>query len=104
MVTVRKSPAVLFSALGDENRLRLVALLCEAGPFSINGLTAGSKITRQASTKHLHVMEKAGLVRRAWHGRESIWRLDQRGFDAAPRYLAEISKGVDGPRAGKIPA
>jgi DNA-binding transcriptional ArsR family regulator len=97
MVTVAKSPTLLFSALGEENRLRIVALLCDAGPLSITGLTAGSRVTRQAITKHLHVMEQAGLVRRVWHGRECIWQLDQRGFDEARRYLAKISTGLDEP-------
>jgi uncharacterized protein YndB with AHSA1/START domain len=66
--------ASIFAALGDETRLRLVSRLCDDGPMSIAKLTAGFAITRQAITKHLRVMEDAGLVRSTQHGRESIWQ------------------------------
>jgi predicted transcriptional regulator len=58
-----KASAPVFAALGDETRLRLVSRLCSGGPASIARLTAGSSVTRQAITKHLHVLAGAGLVR-----------------------------------------
>jgi DNA-binding transcriptional ArsR family regulator len=64
-----KQSAPIFAALGDETRLRLVFRLCDDGPMSITRLAAGSKVTRQAITKHLRVMEDAGLVRSARRGR-----------------------------------
>jgi DNA-binding transcriptional ArsR family regulator len=87
--------APLFAALGDENRLRLVSRLCGGGPMSIIRLTAGSKLTRQAVTKHLHVMQRAGLVSSSRRGRESIWQLDQRRLEEARRHLGQISKQWD---------
>jgi DNA-binding transcriptional ArsR family regulator len=90
-----KSSVPLFAALGDKTRLRLVARLCDAGPLSITRLTAGSKLTRQAITKHLRVMQAAGLVCSARHGRESVWQLDLRRLDDARRYLDLISKQWD---------
>jgi DNA-binding transcriptional ArsR family regulator len=87
--------ALLFAALGDKTRLRLVSRLCDDGPMSITRLTAGSRVTRQAITKHLRVMEEAGLVRGTRHGRESVWQLEQRRLDDARRYLALISKQWD---------
>ncbi len=87
--------APIFAALGDETRLRLVARLCDSGPLSISRLTIGSNVTRQAITKHLRVMEEAGLVRSTRHGRESVWQLEQRRLDDARRYLDEISKEWD---------
>lgn len=91
----RRSRAPIFAALGDETRLQLVARLCNSGPLSISRLTAGSNVTRQAITKHLRVMEEAGLVRSTRHGRESVWQLEQRRLDDARRYLDEISKEWD---------
>jgi DNA-binding transcriptional ArsR family regulator len=85
----------MFAALGDETRLRLVARLCDDGPMSITRLTAGSKVTRQAITKHLRVMEGAGLVRSRRHGRESVWQLEQRRLADARHYLDLISKQWD---------
>lgn len=87
--------APLFAALGDENRLRLVLRLCAGGPMSITHLAAGAGVTRQAVTKHLHVMERAGLVGYTRHGRESVWHVDQRNITKAQRYLAQISAQWD---------
>ncbi len=63
--------------------------------MSITKLTAGSKVTRQAITKHLRVMEAAGLVRSARHGRENVWQLDQRRLEDARYCLDLISKQWD---------
>jgi len=88
-------PAIVFAALGDETRLRLVDRLAERGPMSITSLTAGSRVTRQAITKHLRVMEGAGLVRSEWHGRECQWRLEHRRLKDARHYLDQISAQWD---------
>jgi DNA-binding transcriptional ArsR family regulator len=87
-----RSSAPLFSALGDETRLRLVARLCDGGPQSISRLTAGSRVTRQAVTKHLHVLAGAGLVRAVRIGRESRWELETARLRIAERYLAWIAE------------
>jgi DNA-binding transcriptional ArsR family regulator len=92
---VESSSAPLFAALGDANRLRLVSRLCSGGPASITRLTAGSRITRQAVTKHLRVMEAARLVRCTRRGRESVWQLDQQRLAEARNYLSLISKHWD---------
>jgi DNA-binding transcriptional ArsR family regulator len=89
-----KASAPLFAALGDQTRLGIVARLSD-GPMSIAKLTAGSKITRQAVTKHLRVLERARLVRGARHGRETVWRLDLGRLNDARRYLDLISKQWD---------
>lgn len=87
--------APMFAALGDETRLRLVARLCDGGPMSIARLSEGLAITRQGVTKHLHVMEEAGLVRGTAHGRESVWELDRRRLADARRHLDRISAHWD---------
>jgi DNA-binding transcriptional ArsR family regulator len=81
--------------LGDEARLRIVARLCDDGPLSIARLTTGSHVTRQAVTKHLRVMGKAGLVRNTRRGRESVWHLKHRRLADARRYLDMISNQWD---------
>ncbi len=87
--------APIFAALGDETRLAVVGRLCEGGPWSIARLTAGSSVTRQAITKHLHVLAGAGLVRDARRGRERIWELAPDKLAEARRALDEISKRWD---------
>jgi DNA-binding transcriptional ArsR family regulator len=87
-------PAALFSALGDQTRLRIVARLAD-GPLSISKLTADSAITRQAVTKHLRVLERARVVHGARHGREMLWQLDRRRLEEARAYLDQISRQWD---------
>ena len=87
--------APVFAALGDVTRLRLVARLGTEGPLSIARLTAGTDVTRQAVTKHLHVLSDAGLVRDSWVGRERVWQLDPESLRAARRSLDRISAEWD---------
>jgi DNA-binding transcriptional ArsR family regulator len=94
-VRSRSISAPLFAALGDETRLRLVARLCNDGPASITHLTQGAPITRQAITKHLRVMQHAGLVHSIRRGRESYWELDRRRLEEARRNLTLIAKQWD---------
>jgi DNA-binding transcriptional ArsR family regulator len=68
--------AIVFFALGDETRLRVVAMLCAGGMFSISQLTATTEITRQAVTKHLQVLADAGLVTDLRVGRERLWQFE----------------------------
>jgi DNA-binding transcriptional ArsR family regulator len=87
--------APIFAALGDETRLRLVSRMCTGGPLSIVQLTGGSGVTRQAVTKHLHVLAEAGLVRDAREGRERRWELDAARLEDAQRALDVISRRWD---------
>jgi DNA-binding transcriptional ArsR family regulator len=90
-----RSSAPVFAALGDETRLRLVAALCAGGAMSIVQLTAGSGISRQAVTKHLHVLADAGLVRDVKVGRERRWEFEPSKLDEARRSLARIAQQWD---------
>jgi DNA-binding transcriptional ArsR family regulator len=83
--------APVFAALGDETRLAMVVRLAARGPLSTVALTEGSSVTRQAITKHLHVLEGAGLVRGTREGRDSVWELEPRRLDDVRRCLDVIS-------------
>lgn len=85
----------MFAALGDENRLRIVARLCETGPLSIVRIADGAKVSRQAVTKHLHALEQAGIARGSRSGRERIWELRTRRLSNVRRYLDQISNDWD---------
>ena len=87
--------APVFAALGDENRLRLLARLGRGEPLSITRLTDGSGITRQGVTKHLQVLAGAGLVRSSRRGKERLWRLEQRRLEDARRSLDLIARQWD---------
>jgi DNA-binding transcriptional ArsR family regulator len=90
-----REAAPLFAALGDETRLKLVLRLSSSGPESIARLSADSAVSRQAITKHLGVLERAGLVRGRRRGREHIWQLEPGRLADAREYLGRISRQWD---------
>ncbi len=91
---VRSSEALanVFAALGDPTRLRLVAVLCAGGAFSIAQLTANTDISRQGVTKHLQVLADAGVVRDVKLGRERRWQLAPAQIEEAKRTLEVIGR------------
>jgi DNA-binding transcriptional ArsR family regulator len=86
-----RDAAPLFAALGDETRLDLLMRLAAGGPGSITRLSAKSKVTRQAISKHLDVHSDAGLVRSTRRGRERVWDLAPERLADANEYLTRIS-------------
>jgi DNA-binding transcriptional ArsR family regulator len=89
------SCAPLFAALGDEMRLRLIAVLCAGGAMSITQLTSGTDISRQAITKHLNVLGAAGLVHDVKVGRERRWEFDPAPLNEASESLELIARQWD---------
>ena len=87
--------APIFAALGDATRLALVGRLCADGPLSIARLSEGAGVTRQAVTKHLHVLSDAGLVIDYWVGRDRMWELETDSLRAARQSLDRISAQWD---------
>ncbi len=85
----------VFAALGDPQRMVLVSRLCRKGPLSVSHLTEGTSITRQAVTKHLRVLEAAGLARSEKSGRETVWALDRRPLTKARDHLDLIARQWD---------
>jgi DNA-binding transcriptional ArsR family regulator len=84
--------ANIFAALGDPTRLKLIALLCAGGAFSIAQLTASTEISRQGVTKHLQVLADAGVVRDVKLGRERLWQLEPARIEEAKRTLEVIGR------------
>lgn len=84
--------AHVFAALGDPTRLKLVAVLCAGGAFSIAQLTDTTELSRQGVTKHLGVLAEAGLVRDVKAGRERLWQLEPARIDDARRTLESIGR------------
>lgn len=87
--------ARIFAALGDPTRLRLVAVLCAGGAFSIAQLTANTHLTRQAVTKHLNVLAQAGVVHDVKIGRERLWQLEPGQLEEARKTLEVIGRQWD---------
>jgi DNA-binding transcriptional ArsR family regulator len=94
--TRREEHAAVFAALGDDTRLLLIAKLSDGRPASISQLTGtqpgSSRVTRQAITKHLRVLERARLVRCVRVGRESLFELDPRPLAELKEYLGLVAR------------
>src|SRR6267143_2137645 len=90
-----RNAAPIFAALGDETRLRLIAVLCAGGAMSIAQLTSGTEITRQAVTKHLRVLADAGMVHDVKVGRERLWEFEPTQLEEARRSLEVIGQQWD---------
>src|SRR5215470_11339096 len=90
-----RAHAPVFAALGDETRLALVVKLSGGQPSSISQLTKGSKLTRQAITKHLRVLESVGLVHSVHAGRESVFKFEPTRIAEMKGYLDFVSEQWD---------
>lgn len=87
--------APIFAALGDATRLELIARLGDGRPRSIVQLSSGLALTRQGVTKHLQVLEQAGVVSRRRVGRESRFAIQPRPIEQARDYLDRASAQWD---------
>ena len=87
--------APVFAALGDPTRLNLLARLRDGRPRSIVELTDGLGLTRQGVSKHLRVLEDAGMVKSKRSGRESRFVFEPDGLAQARAHLERASRQWD---------
>lgn len=83
--------APIFAALGDDKRLMIVSRLRHEPDQSISKLTQGFSLTRQGVSRHLRVLEEAGLVGRRRVGRETRYHLEAEALSRARGYLERAS-------------
>jgi DNA-binding transcriptional ArsR family regulator len=91
----RQARAPVFAALGDETRLALVTKLARGRAYSISQLTEGTRLTRQAITKHLRVLESVGMVHGVRAGRENLYQFDPEPVAKIKEYLDHVSEQWD---------
>lgn len=78
----------IFAALADPHRRQILGWL-RAEPMSVSALVDRLPLTQPGVTKHLGVLERAGLIRRVPRGRNRICELSEAGLSEAERWLAE---------------
>jgi DNA-binding transcriptional ArsR family regulator len=91
----RRINASIFFALGDETRLGLVTRLARGQRYSISQLTKGSGLTRQAISKHLQVLQTAGIVESVRAGRENLFEFNPQPIEGMKQYLEFVSEQWD---------
>jgi len=87
--------ARVFAALGDRTRLSLLVKLSDGQTQSIVRLAGNTRLTRQAVTKHLRVLEEAGLVSSIRIGRESHFTYNAAPIARAKSFLDTVSAQWD---------
>lgn len=85
----------LWSAIADPSRRRVLDLLVRGGEATASSLAHEVPFTRQAVTKHLAILEDAGLVTRHRQGREVLFRVDPDRLDEATRAMAQLANEWD---------
>ena len=85
----------LWSAIGDPSRRRVLDLLVSNGEVSASWLAGRVPFSRQAVSKHLVVLEQAGLVSRRKHGREVLYQVEADRLDQATRAMADLAAQWD---------
>lgn len=90
-----RTRAAVFAALGDETRLSMLTKIGSGPPQSISRLTTGTRMSRQAVTKHLRVLEDVGVVRSIRAGRESLFEIVPKPIDELQAFLKEMSSQWD---------
>lgn len=86
MVTNDSLSRFALDALGHQTRRDILALL-RSEPMPVGDIASRLPISRPAVSKHLRILERAGLVQHTTHGTQNIFRLHHSGFGAARMYL-----------------
>lgn len=87
---------VLYRALGDETRLRIIGLLAEIGPMPVNVLSARVGLSQPLISWHLRIMRLAGLIDTQRQGRTTICRLRTAAFEELHEAEARLVSGASG--------
>ena len=80
-----------FSALSDPTRRAIVERLAR-GPRRVTELAEPFDMSLAAVSKHIQVLERAGLVKRTREGREHVLSLDARPMREVARYASKFEK------------
>lgn len=78
---------VVFTALSDPTRRALLERMAEAGTITPSRLASGLPITRQAVSRHLLLLEEAGLARSTMAGRERRYAVEPGGLALADDWI-----------------
>lgn len=83
-----------FSALADPTRRAILARLA-SGELTVMELAKPFAMSQPAVTKHLKVLEEAGLISRRVEGSKRPRRLAREGVDAIDQWLGVLHKALE---------
>lgn len=85
----------LWSAVAEPSRRRVLDLLISNGEVSASWLAERVPFSRQAVSKHLVLLEEAGLVSRRKQGKEVLFQVQADRLDQATRAMADLAARWD---------
>ena len=87
---------ILYRALGDETRLRVIGLLAEIGPVPVGELSTRVGLSQPLISWHLRILRLAGLIDTNRQGREVICHLRTAAFEELHEAEARLIGGTAG--------
>jgi DNA-binding transcriptional ArsR family regulator len=94
-VNPRAEDDELWEAIADPTRRKLLDLLVARGSATATALTSDMPVTRQAITKHLGLLQRAGLIESERRGREVQYRIREQRLDEATKALSDVARRWD---------
>ena len=91
---------VLYRALGDETRLRVIGVLAELGPMPVNVLSSHVGLSQPLISWHLRILRLAGIIETQRQGRTTICRLRTAAFEELHDAEARLIAGTSGVSVG----
>lgn len=89
------STVLVFKALGEPTRLKMVERLSTKKTYTLTTLSQGLDVTRQGARKHLKILEEAHLVTLKPSGRDTFVTLDQRTLEVGRKFISKLEKQWD---------
>ena len=80
-------PTLVFDALGDATRRRVLELVRDSGPAPVGAIAEAMPVSRPAVSQHLRVLEGAGLVTCTKQGTRHLYAVRPDGLAALRLWL-----------------
>ena len=90
MVEYNKKMSLILKAVSDVTRRSVLTLLCQQGPRKVTDLAGHYRMSLNAVSKHIKILESTGLVRRTTIGRVHLIEADLTDFQLVEQWFEEM--------------
>jgi DNA-binding transcriptional ArsR family regulator len=90
MVEYSNKLSLLLKAVSDVTRRSILTLLCQQGPRKVTELAGHYRMSLNAVSKHIKILESTGLVRRTTIGRVHLIEADLTDFQLVEQWFSEM--------------
>src|SRR5699024_1005541 len=84
---IARMNTAVFSALAEPNRMNIIELLRDLGGLTVGEIAERLDLRMPQSSKHLHVLAKAGLVKAKADANRRIYSIHQDSFVEMDKWL-----------------